>query len=502
MDEDTLNRAPILTGTHATLGEALGAAAEQFGDRTAYSEVDRSVSYREWIARADCLAAYLSQRRVGPGDVVALLLNSSIDYAVAYAATARIGAIVTGINTRLGMAEISAILEKCSPRAIFIEDGFQLPPTSAAIIQQSELLQIDCRPLAFGVRAKSTDPAAIIWTGGTTGQPKGAWFDHAALRNAQFTAGVIAAPYDRRMMPVPFCHAGYMTKVWEQIAFGMAFIIPRTPWRAAAMLDLIQKERVTVAAAVPTQWSKFLELPGLAAADFSSVRLCMAASAPASPDLVEAIGKCMGAPLLVRYAMTEAPSITSTAPDDPPDVLYRTVGKPVHGVEVKLVADDGGAPVPPGEVGRIVLKSIGQMKGYWKAPAETARTVHSDGWIWTGDLGHFDEAGNLILAGRVDDMYIRGGYNIYPVEVENSLLEHPGVLQVGVIGRAAPVIGEIGVAFVVPSSDENRPSAEELRNWVGARLADYKKPDEVVFVSELPLTSMMKVDKRALRERF
>ncbi len=256
-----------------------------------------------------------------------------------------------------------------------------------------------------------------------------------------------------------------------------------------------------MAGGVPTQWAKLIELPDLAHADFSDLRLCLAATAPASQELIEQVTSCLNCPMIVRYAMTESPSITGTDPADPPQVLYRTVGRPQAGVELSLVAEDS-REVGRGDVGRIRVKGPCVMRGYWNDPEQTASALGPDGWLTSSDLGFIDADGNLVLVGRTTDLYIRGGYNVYPLEVENALTEHPGVGQAAVIGVPAPVIGEIGVVFIVPAEGEKTPAIEELQAWIRERLADYKAPDRMVLVDELPLTGMMKVDKRALHQRI
>jgi len=202
----------------------------------------------------------------------------------------------------------------------------------------------------------------------------------------------------------------------------------------------------------------------------------------------------------VRYAMTESPSITGTEPDDPPEVQHRTVGRPQAGMEVAVV-DAQNQPLSPGEVGRVRVRGACVMNGYWNDVDATSAVLAHDGWLTTSDLGRFDPQGNLVLVGRADDMYIRGGYNVYPLEVENLLAEHPAVDRAAVVGSSAPVIGQIGVAFVVPTDAGAPPDLEELRAWVCARLSDYKAPDRLVILDELPLTAMMKVDTLGLADR-
>lgn len=495
----------VLQQNFQSLAELLSAAADAFRDREAYIEGEKRLTYGDWVRTADGLASGLAERGIGPGDVVAIWLPSSIDFAICYAAIARLGAIVTGINTRLGPREISAILDTSETKLVIAEDGASLPPTRKGpqVVRRSELAG------HFKKAPHTTDhanilkrsPAAIIWTSGTTGLPKGAWFDHAGLEATAKMAGPMAAPFDCRLLPTPFSHGGYMTKVWEQAVYGLKYVIGPVPWTAQETLDMIVRERVTMVSAVPTQWEKLVRLPGLEQADLSSIRLCITATAPAAPELVENVTKLFRSPLVSRYAMTESPSVTGTAPGDPPDVLYRTVGQPHKGVTVTIV-DENGRPLPVGQVGRLQIKSECAMRGYWNAPELTAEAINADGWLVSSDMGYFDKAGNLILAGRAGDMYIRGGYNVYPLEVENVLMEHPGVSAAAIIGVKTPVIGEIGVAFIVPADPAHPPDTDDLRDWCGRTLADYKRPDEIRFVDRLPQTAMMKIDKTALRQSY
>jgi acyl-CoA synthetase (AMP-forming)/AMP-acid ligase II len=487
---------PPLRGDFETVTDAMDAAAEQFGDRVAYIEGDERVTFAEWLGRADSLSAALVERGVEPGDVVALMLPPSVDFAIAYAAVVGAGAVATALNTRLGAREVAAILGRSAPALVIRDEELGLPavPAGLDVLARPEL---DVQGPGLGAgrpRRRRDHPVVIIWTSGTTGLPKGAWFDHAALAAAVGTAGVMAAPFDRRLVPTPFAHAGYLAKLWEQLAWGITVVVGAQPWSAEAMLRQLTDERITVAGGVPTQWAKVVELPGLADADLSALRLCLSATAPAPPELVARMTERLGAPVVVRYAMTESPSITGTEPGERPEVLYRTVGRPQEGVEVELRDGDGD-----GDVGTVHVRSTCAMRGYWRDEEATAAAFTDDGWLRSTDLGRFDGDGNLVLVGRAGDMYIRGGYNVHPLEVEHALADHPAVAQAAVVGVPRPVIGEIGVAFVVPADRAAPPSAVELQTWCREQLADYKAPDEVVVVDALPLTPMLKVDKAALR---
>jgi acyl-CoA synthetase (AMP-forming)/AMP-acid ligase II len=493
---------PPLAGDHATVADAFEAAADQHGDRLAYVGGDERLTFAEWYRRADVVARGLVELGVRPGDVVVMMLPSTHDYAIAYGAIVLAGGVASGINPRLGRREIDAVLRIASPRVVIHDPAtFDISPDElesqgAAVVDLPELVRAgggtglgSDRP-----RRRLDDPAVIIWTSGTTGVPKGAWFDHRGLHAAVASAGVMSAPYDVKLAGTPFPHAGYAAKLWDQLAWGTTNVAAPTPWRAADMLRLLVEERITVAGGVPTQWAKLLDEPGLADADLSHIRVGLVATAPAPPELVERVSALIGCPLVVRYAMTESPSITGTEPDDDPDVQFRTVGRPQRGMEVSIV-DEHGIECAPGIVGRVRVRGACVMRGYWNDPERTAAVLGADGWLTSSDLGRFDERGNLVLAGRSDDMYIRGGYNVYPLEVENALAEHPAIERAAVVALPTPVIGEIGVAFVTLATSAEPPSLAAVRAWVGDRLADYKAPDRLVVVDELPLTAMMKVDK-------
>jgi acyl-CoA synthetase (AMP-forming)/AMP-acid ligase II len=491
----------------ATLSELAASVAEHEPNATAYVAGSDRLTYADWLVRADALGAELRDRGVGRGDVVALALASSIDFAIAYLATARIGAVVTALNTRLGPREIEGILRRCSPALVVHDpDAMALPTHAGATMSRTDAVAAaaSTRTLPDPFHGNETAPLTIVWTSGSTGMPKGAWFDQRGCRALAAMSGVLSAHHDRRLMPFPFAHAGYMTRVWDQMHHVITSVITSATLSAGDTLAAMVEHRITVGQGVPTQWAKLVEVPELATADVSSLRICTTGAAPVPPELAQAITERFRCPVVVRYACTEAPILTGTLPGDPPDVLYGTVGRPATGVEVRLVAPNGAPPAAHGDVGQIHVRSAGSMRGFWNDPVATAAQVDADGWIAVGDLGRFDSNGNLILCGRTTEMYVRGGYNIYPLEVEHVLSEHPDVAGVAIVSATTPVIGEIGVAFVVshaPVQDESQ-HAERLRAWVRERLADYKAPDRVIYVDHLPLTSMMKIDKQQLRQQL
>lgn len=478
---------PPLAGHYSDLRALLHAAAVVHGDREAYVEPGARVTFADWVGRAHAVAAQFTDAGVVKGDVVALWLPSGIDYATCYAAAAMIGAITTGLNPRLGPREVVAVLDRADPSLIVADTHLgEIDFAGRTVLSRDTLVQ-KCGPADAlpAVALDLADPVTVIFTSGTTGSPKGAVFDGANLAAGAAAAGVMSAPYDRRLTSTPFAHAGYMFKLWDQLVWGTTLVVPPTPWSADGMFSVLRDEKITVAGAVPTQWAKLLELDGLCRDTLPHLRVGVAATAPAPPHLVRAVADRIGVPLVVRYAMTECPTICGTAPDDAPEVQFQTVGRAAPGMAVRVGAD-----------GVVEVSGPCVMRGYWRDPDMTT-AVLQDGWLRTGDMGFIRDDGNLSLVGRSGDMYIRGGYNIHPVEVEKVLADHPDVKAVAVVGRPAPIIGEIGVAFVVPAGEP--PSLDALRAYVRSHLADYKAPDEVVIVDELPLTSMLKVDRKALR---
>jgi acyl-CoA synthetase (AMP-forming)/AMP-acid ligase II len=506
-----------IEGEFATVVEVLRAAASVNAEVEAYVEPAagpsprRALTFGQWDRAADGVAGLLADRGVTRGSVVCLMLPSSIDYMVGFAAATRLGAITSGINLRLGGHEVRSILERTRPAVTITDDGAGSPDGPAgAVIDRAELRRaFHGSPPARWPDLQPTDPVAVVWTSGTTGLPKGAIFDHRQLAAVAAGTDVLSEPGDRRLSPLPFAHVGSMTRTWDEAIHGVTTVITPTPWRAADCLAVMVEERITVGQGVPTQWALMLAEPGLDAADFSSLRVVGTGAARVPAELVAALRRRFGVPVIVRYTSTEASLGTGTVPGDPDEVVATTVGRTVPGVSLAIV-DEGGSKVGPGDVGRVRIRSGAVMLGYWGGPptgpgidgvvfdvAATRSVLDADRWLTTGDFGFVDADGNLHLVGRANEMYIRGGYNVYPAEVESVLSAHPAVAQVAVVGTPDPVLGEIGVAFVVPEP-ESDVSLADLRVWAAGSLADYKSPDRLVVVGSLPVTSMMKVDKRAL----
>jgi acyl-CoA synthetase (AMP-forming)/AMP-acid ligase II len=469
-----------------TTVDLLRDVADEHGDRAAYVEQGRRLTFAEWDAAADGCAALLVERGVRRGDVVALLIPSSIDFAICYQAAMRLGAITTGINTRLGPQEIDGILTRTEPRVV---------------VRDRDLGELrasyTCDAPVLPARIDARDPVAIVWTSGTTGMPKGAVFDHENLAAVAVGAGAMGAPFDVRLSPLPFAHVGYMTRPWEEIENVITTVITPTPWNASDALALMELERVTVGQGVPTQWRLMLDHPSFASRDLSSLRIAGTGAATVPPALVRELERRLRCPVVIGYTSTEAAITTGTVPGDDADVIARTVGRARVNVELEVV-DDEGRRCASGVVGRVRCRSGAVMRGYWRDPDRTAEVLDAGGWLHTGDMGYLDDACYLTLVGRKTEMYIRGGYNVYPAEVERVLSGHPSVAHVAVVGVPDRVLGEVGVAFVVPASAT--PDLEQLRAHVRRALADYKAPDRLVVVEALPVNAMGKIDKRALTD--
>jgi acyl-CoA synthetase (AMP-forming)/AMP-acid ligase II len=503
---------------HETVVSVLREAAMVNGDVEAYVEPAvggprRSLSFAEWDRAADGVAGYLAECGVMKGDVVCVMLPSSIDYAVLYAALLRLGAITSGINPRMGAAEVTSILDRAAP-VLVVGDGVLAPPVPAPVrlVDRADIAAAwDQEPPGQWPELMATDPVAVVWTSGTTGRPKGALFDHSNLAAVARGTDVLSQPGDRRLSPLPFAHVGYMTRAWDEIANAITTVITPTPWRADEAVRIIASERVTVAQGVPTQWSLMLASAELGDADLRALRVAGTGAARMASATVAEVRQRFGVPVVVRYTSTESSLGTGTTLTSTDEEVATTVGRPVAGVELAIV-DDEGELVAPGSVGHVLLRSAAAMRGYWaRGPGRgrtteqlidheaTAAVLTEDGWLTTGDFGFRTPEGNLQLTGRAHERYIRGGYNVYPAEVEDVLTLHPTVARAAVIGIPDEVLGEVGVAVVV-AREGAAPDLLDLRSHCTRQLADYKAPDALVLVDELPLTPMMKVDPKRLRQ--
>jgi len=466
-------------------------AARRFGDLPAFVDPGGAVTtYAELDRRSDLVAAGLAARGVGPGDRVALRLPSDTGYVVAYAAAAKLGAITAGINPRLAPPEQEQLVALADP-VLTLDDAGEV----------AELATSDRDGAPPVLPADPERPVAIVFTSGTTGVPKGAVFCERQLEAvAQTDTGGgwadASQPGPAMLASTQFAHIGFTTKlVWYLRLATRTHILER--WRADDALRAIAAERMPSIGGVAPQLALMVRSPEAARHDWDHVRTIVVGGAASPPALVAMARDRFGAAYSIRYSSTESGGCgTGTAFDADEDEALHTVGRPRPGVEV-AVRDEGGRPVPGGEVGELWLRSPTQMSGYWRDPAATAATLVG-GWIRTGDLARIDERGLVRLAGRSTEMFIRGGYNVYPAEVEATLAAHPAVAEVAVVPRPDPVMGEIGVAVVAPRDPAAPPTLADVRRYLTGSLATYKLPEALRIVPELPLTPGQKLDRRAL----
>jgi len=336
-----------IRGESATVTDVLRAAADANPEVEAYVEVAepgtgglvspgpdgrRRLTFATWDAASDAVARLFVSSGVAKGDVVSLLMPSSIDYAVCYHAAARIGAITTGVNLRLGAPEQASITSRVRPTVTVVDTALvaedAVPPRSGRIVARHTLAEAWSSGASATLRLPvldETDPVAIVWTSGSTGVPKGAVFDHANLRAVAAGTDVLSRPGDRRLSPLPFPHVGYMTRAWDEIVHGVTTVITPHPWTAASAIDLLVTERVTVGQGVPTQWALILAHPDFADADLSHLRMAGTGAAPVPPELVRALRDRLGCPVVVRYTSTESSLGTGTRPEDPDEVVATTI---------------------------------------------------------------------------------------------------------------------------------------------------------------------------------
>jgi acyl-CoA synthetase (AMP-forming)/AMP-acid ligase II len=482
-------------------------AARRFGDRPAFvTDEGLSLGYAEFDRICDETAVGLAELGVAQGDVVALALPPTPEHFIAYLAAAKLGAVTAGVNPKLVASERDAVLRVVRPKVIIAPPDFVVTDAAAASTVIGVAPAV-AEPAVFEDLRRSrqvppplaTDPdrpIAIVFTSGTTGTPKGAVFTGTQIAFiTRCDVGDAWGGGGHTMAGSALSHLGPTTKLAGTFKKGNTLHLSRRPWKASDALRAVARLRIGALGGVPTQLALMLRDPTFDATDLSSVKAVVIGGGPATPALIREIRERIPAPLAVRYSCTEAGIGCGTAFDDPPEDAEVSVGRPQPGVHVSII-DDGGALLPDGEIGEVCLGSPAVMAGYWGVSNRDAFT--SDGSVRTGDLGWVDERGRLHLAGRSRERYVRGGNNVYPMEVEGVLGDHAAVAAVAVVGRADPVMGEVGVAVIVPRRPAPAPALSDLRAFAGSRLARYKLPDDLVVVTELPLTAGEKVDRRAL----
>ena len=483
-------------------------AAQMYPDRPAVRHDDTVLTY----ARLDDLSAraadWLRSRGLRPGDPVGIMLPNVPHFPVFYYGVLRAGGTVVPMNPLLKAREIAHYLGDSGARLVLAwetataeaEAGAATAGAGSVSIGPATLDAVATWPTSASAevaRRDDDDTAVILYTSGTTGTPKGAELTHANMRrNASVTATSLLAlgPDDVVMGCLPLFHSfGQTCGLNAAVQSGACLtLIPRFSARAA--LAVIERDQVTVFEGVPTMYVGMLGEGG-DAADTSSLRLCVSGGAALPVEVLHGFEKAFDAVILEGYGLSETSPVATFNRRD--RRKPGSIGLPVEGVELRLVSvDDGDVPAPPGEVGEIAIRGHNVMKGYWKRQEATAAAIRG-GWFHTGDLARADEDGFYYIVDRKKELIIRGGYNVYPREIEEVLYEHPAVLEAAVIGIPHASLGE-EVAAAVALRPGGEATPEELRDWVKQRVAAYKYPRHVWLIDSLPKGPTGKILKREI----
>jgi long-chain acyl-CoA synthetase len=505
-------------------GEAMSFNLAVILSETAHSAPDRPVAvfdegrltYRELDQASDRLAASLTAIGIKPGDPIALQLPNIPQFLISYFGILKAGAVVVPLNVMLRAPEVAFHLGDSGARMLITWEGALAEAVKGAEAAELEaiyavghvgdsesafpferLLDVGVPHFEMATR-QPTDTAVIVYTSGTTGRPKGAELTHIQLyMNADIPGRLFdVQPDDIVIAVLPLFHVFGLSSIMDVcVRFGCTMsLIPRfTP---AAVLTAIQRDQATIFEGVPTMFADLLSCPDLDSYDLSSLRVAISGGASIPAPVLDAFEERLGLVILEGYGMTETASTMTFNPSADERRAY-SVGKPIWGTQTQVWNSDG-RPLPPGpeHVGEIVTRGLHVMKGYLHNPEATAVTFTGD-WLHTGDLGYFDQDGFLFIVSRKKELIIRGGYNVYPSEIENVLHAHPAVAEAAVVGIPDERLGEEVMAVVIrrPAMDLLEP---ELRAYCRERLAAYKCPRVFQFRSELPKNSLGKVLKDEL----
>ncbi|ALU72058.1 MAG: putative fatty-acid--CoA ligase [Rhodococcus erythropolis] len=517
-----------------TIGDNLDRTVAAHGDRDALIDhaSGRRWTYREFAEQVNGLAAGLLSRGVGKGDRVGIWAPNCPEWTFTQYATAKIGAILVNINPAYRSHELQYVLEqagistlvsaasfKTSDYASMIETVRPQCPdlTSVLLLGSPEWDAVladglaaqasDPAPLAAAQAALSADDAINIqYTSGTTGFPKGATLSHHNILNNGYFVGELChySEVDRVCIPVPFYHCfGMVMGNLACTSHGAAMIIPGPAFDPRASLEAVQAEKCTSLYGVPTMFIAELALPDFDSFDLSSLRTGIMAGSPCPVEVMKQVIDRMGmAEVSICYGMTEtSPVSLQTRSDDSIEQRTETVGRVGPHLEIKIVDPATGLTVPRGEPGELCTRGYSVMLGYWENPEKTAEAIDAARWMHTGDIGVMDEAGYVAITGRIKDMVIRGGENVYPREIEEFLYTHPDILDAQVIGVPDAKYGEELMVWVQMREGADDLDADSVRAFCTGKLAHYKIPRYVHVVDEFPMTVTGKVRKIAMREQ-
>lgn len=518
----------------ATIADMVADAAERFGSREALVDGRTRLSWSELVDASRSFGAALLASGVERGDRVAIWCFNCSEWVVAALGLFEIGAVLVPINTRFKGAEAAEILQRSGAKvlvtvtdflgvdqtALLAASGVALPdlevsivahgPTPDGAISWADFVTSATETSRAAVAQRRTllsrdDPSDILFTSGTTGQPKGVVQTngrtlHVSTDWASMTGLDVS---DRYLMVNPYFHMfGLKAGILACVASG-ATMYPLAVFDVDAVLDLVDSEAITVLPGAPTIYQSILDHPSVGDRDLSSLRIAVTGAAEIPVELIRRVTSDLPfSTVIAGYGLTEGGTATATHPDDDPETIATTVGRPRPGFEVRLVTeheDGNDVDVVSGEQGEVLLRSPSIMSHYLDDPDATALVLDADGWLRTGDIGTIDEIGNLRIVGRSKDMFIVGGFNAYPAEIENALMEHPDVRQVAVVGAPDRRLGEVGMAFVV-ARPGSALTSDGLIEWSRARMANYKVPRYVEIVESLPINASGKVMRKDLRE--
>ncbi|MBU8911923.1 MAG: AMP-binding protein [Desulfobacterales bacterium] len=494
--------------------------AELTPDKPAIIFEEQTISYQVLCRRADRTSCWLQSIGIEKGDRVAVMLNNCPEFLDLFLACARLGVIFVPINFRITSVELDYFIQNCRPRLFIhgdeflnavnpLELGSYLPPMMVAIVGKAkfnsrifdfveETKKFDGKR-AFLTRslgpADPEEPQVIMYTSGTTGQPKGAVLSHRKTFFNCLNADIFFKLHfsDIMMIFLPLFHSGGLFIQAAPIFYKGATIVLHRKFDPVKIYKDIEKYRVTKFLGVPTVYRELLKVDPEKRSDISSLRVCAGGGEKLNQDLIR---ECAEAGLAFRQIMGQTEtSILLWASEEDSLKKPGTVGRPVFHAEVSIL-DERGRAAKPGETGEIVVRGSIMMKEYWQDPVKTEETI-KNGFLHTGDLARMDEDGFFYLKGRAGDMYISGGENVYPAEVEKILKLHPDIEEAAVIGMADELWGETGHAFVIVSPGASLTRADVIA-MCHNRLAKYKWPKKVTFKSQFPRTSLGKIRKRDL----
>ncbi len=514
-----------------TIGADLAFTIERFGDREALVDVPsgRRWTYAEFGRAVEEVALGLLAKGVAKGDRVGLWAVNCPEWVMVQYAAARVGAIMVNINPAYRVHELGFVLRqagigvlvasarhKTSDYRRMVEQVRAECPALRDVVYIDDPTWDGLLSLGEGVRPERLaereaqlscyDPVNIQYTSGTTGFPKGATLSHHSILNNGYFVGELLGytETDRVALPVPFYHCfGMVMGNLAVTTHGSCIVVPAPSFDPVATLHAVERERCTSLYGVPTMFIAELNLPDFATYDLSSLRTGIMAGSPCPEEVMKRVMTEMHmSEVAICYGMTEtSPVSTQTRADDEVERRTGTVGRVLPHLQVKIVDQDTGATLARGEAGELCTRGYSVMLGYWEEPERSAEAVDAEGWMHTGDLAVMDEDGYVRIVGRIKDMIIRGGENVYPREVEEFLYSHPKISDVQVIGVPDEKYGEEVMACVVLRDPAATLSRDELARFCRGRLAHYKIPRHLWILESFPMTVSGKVRKVELRER-